>query len=195
MPLRPYRSPSLPYNGVTTVWASRYAVTTQESRARPPSSPTIVGNAVDTIVESSAASSMPSTRPLKTTRTCRCESRAGAAGEAAIAVTMGPLREFNSHLCESRAVGEPGERSNIARTLPGIYLGCVLMSSARMEGVTCVEIERSGSNGLATDCPAVEEPLEIRLQWGDADEPRLTTVAVTMRTPGCDAELAAAVQY
>jgi hypothetical protein len=27
--LRPYRSPSLPYSGVTTVTASRYAVTTQ----------------------------------------------------------------------------------------------------------------------------------------------------------------------
>ena len=60
-----------------------------------------------------------------------------------------------------------------------------------MEGVTCVEIERNGTNGSATDMLAVEEPLEIRLQWDEAGEPRLTTVAVTMRTPGEDGELAA----
>jgi len=48
--LRPYRSPSLPYSGSTTVDDSRYAVTTHDSRSSPPSSPTIVGSAVDTIV-------------------------------------------------------------------------------------------------------------------------------------------------
>ena len=60
-----------------------------------------------------------------------------------------------------------------------------------MEGVTCVEIERNGTNGSATDMLAVEEPLEIRLEWEEAGEVRLTTVAVTMRTPGEDGELAA----
>ena len=60
-----------------------------------------------------------------------------------------------------------------------------------MEGVTCVEIERNGTNGSATDMLAVEEPLEIRLQWDEAGEPRITTVAITMRTPGYDGELAA----
>jgi FdhD protein len=39
-----------------------------------------------------------------------------------------------------------------------------------------------------TDEVATEEPLEIRLRWGGD---RLRTVAVTMRTPGADAELAA----
>ncbi len=59
-PLRPYWSPSLPHSGVPTVLASRYAVTTQDSRFSPPRSPTIVGSAVDTIVWSSAASRIAS---------------------------------------------------------------------------------------------------------------------------------------
>ena len=48
--LRPYRSPSFPYSGVTIVDASRYAVTTHERCSTPPRSPTIVGSAVETIV-------------------------------------------------------------------------------------------------------------------------------------------------
>jgi formate dehydrogenase accessory protein FdhD len=39
-----------------------------------------------------------------------------------------------------------------------------------------------------TDMVATEEPLEIRLRWGGANT---RTVAVTMRTPGADRELAA----
>ena len=41
------------------------------------------------------------------------------------------------------------------------------------------------------DVLAVEEPLEVRIQWAVDGEPRLATVAVTMRTPGNDDELAA----
>jgi hypothetical protein len=62
---RPYWSPSLPYSGVDTVCASRYAVTTQDRWLSPPSSPTIVGSAVATIVWSSAARNMPSSRAAK----------------------------------------------------------------------------------------------------------------------------------
>src|SRR5215218_648879 len=40
--------------------------------SRPPSSPTIVGSAVETIVWSSDASSITSIRPLTTTRMRRC---------------------------------------------------------------------------------------------------------------------------
>ena len=48
--------------GVLAVAVSRYAVTTQESSFSPPRSLVIVGSAVDTIVWSSAASSIVSMR-------------------------------------------------------------------------------------------------------------------------------------
>src|SRR6267154_5766686 len=37
---------------------------------------------------------------------------------------------------------------------------------------------------------AVEEPLEIQLSYGNSVEPRQKSISVTMRTPGCDRELA-----
>ena len=40
------------------------------------------------------------------------------------------------------------------------------------------------------DILAVEEPLEIRLEYGAADNRQIKNVSVTMRTPGNDAELA-----
>jgi FdhD protein len=43
----------------------------------------------------------------------------------------------------------------------------------------------------ATDCLAVEEPLEIRVVYGPAATRIIHTLAVTMRTPGNDALLAA----
>src|SRR3954471_13588218 len=63
--LRPWRSLTRPQMGIETVAPRRYAVTTHESWSIPPRSPTIVGSAVATIVWSSEASSIASSRPAK----------------------------------------------------------------------------------------------------------------------------------
>jgi FdhD protein len=62
-----------------------------------------------------------------------------------------------------------------------------------VEGVREVEVTRSeyAESHFALDVLAVEEPLEIRVEWTDDVRARVATVAVTMRTPGDDAELAA----
>src|SRR5262249_53986555 len=92
--------------------ASRYGVTTQEMWARPPNSPTIVGSAVATIVESSAAKSITSNNPPKTTSTLSCETRdvssAGAAASIAIELHVVPRFENAGH---SRAIGATVKRS------------------------------------------------------------------------------------
>ena len=48
----------------------------------------------------------------------------------------------------------------------------------------------SGSLQSGNDILAVEEPLEIRLAYGSPDSPITQNLAVTMRTPGYDEELA-----
>jgi FdhD protein len=48
----------------------------------------------------------------------------------------------------------------------------------------------ASSSSQATDVVAVEEPLEIRVAWEVGGEPREKNIAVTMRTPGDDVDLA-----
>lgn len=63
-----------------------------------------------------------------------------------------------------------------------------------MQGVSVasVEIERlkNGVQQKDTDLLAVEEPMEIRLDFGNKSERRSQPISVTMRTPGYDFELA-----
>ena len=76
--LRPNRSPNLPPRIVAIVWVSRYAVTTQLMCSAPPRSPTIVGSAVATIVESRAASRIPPMISAKATLRAPDPSSSGA---------------------------------------------------------------------------------------------------------------------
>jgi FdhD protein len=46
------------------------------------------------------------------------------------------------------------------------------------------------SSAEISDALAIEEPLEIRLEYGPADNRQLKSISVTMRTPGKDDELA-----
>lgn len=50
---------------------------------------------------------------------------------------------------------------------------------------------RGSETGDAPDVLAVEEPLEIRLEYGPADKRVTKNLSVTMRTPGADEDLAA----
>jgi FdhD protein len=60
------------------------------------------------------------------------------------------------------------------------------------KATTYIPINRvtDGENIKITDALAVEEPLEIRLEHGPANDRKIQNVSVTMRTPGNDAELA-----
>jgi|SRR6478609_7801806 hypothetical protein len=63
--LRPKASPSMPYAGIATAIARVYAIITQDMCPNPPSSPTTVGSAVATMIWSSAASRVTSSRQMK----------------------------------------------------------------------------------------------------------------------------------
>ncbi len=57
--------------------------------------------------------------------------------------------------------------------------------------VSPVRVIRPGKSGEQRDIVAAEEPLEIRLEYGPEEQRQELRLAVTMRTPGNDDELAA----
>ena len=67
------------------------------------------------------------------------------------------------------------------------------ISIQRYQGLTTSETDsdlRSYQVQPCDDLVAVEEPLEIRISFGPAEQRRSKSLAITMRTPGNDAELA-----
>ena len=62
-----------------------------------------------------------------------------------------------------------------------------------MTGTAGVEIERviGAVFSMTDDSVAVEEPMEIQIEYGPRKQRRLQSIAVIMRTPRHDDELAA----
>jgi len=56
--------------------------------------------------------------------------------------------------------------------------------------VNIIRVQASGADQSVQDILAVEEPLEIRLVYGPADNRSTKSISITMRTPGYDFELA-----
>jgi FdhD protein len=63
------------------------------------------------------------------------------------------------------------------------------MSSSASIHLPIVKVQEQDTTG-SSDSLAIEEPLEIRLEYGLRNERQIRNVSVTMRTPGNDAELA-----
>src|SRR6186713_1476472 len=63
------------------------------------------------------------------------------------------------------------------------------MISASVSPVKIKKI-KNDSSSYVDDLLAAEEPLEIRLGFGDANDRKQKNISVTMRTPGNDFELA-----
>lgn len=64
------------------------------------------------------------------------------------------------------------------------------MQAKPVAGITLTRVHENVAQQVC-DVLAVEEPLEIRIEYGPANERLSHNVSVTMRTPGNDAELAA----
>jgi len=63
------------------------------------------------------------------------------------------------------------------------------MSASSVKYLPVVKV-RDDDRIESADALAIEEPLEIRLEYGPGDERKTQYISVTMRTPGNDAELA-----
>jgi FdhD protein len=64
------------------------------------------------------------------------------------------------------------------------------MTANSIKRIPVIKVNAEESEVIA-DALAIEEPLEIRLEYGPANERQVRNISVTMRTPGNDAELAA----
>ena len=66
-----------------------------------------------------------------------------------------------------------------------------MIGKASPTRVVQVSRHRGGRVQRAKDSLSVEEPLEIRIAWGNVEARAVEALAVTMRTPGDDFDLVA----
>lgn len=64
------------------------------------------------------------------------------------------------------------------------------MSKVSVSEVNILKVQSNGADQKVQDILAVEEPLEIRLVYGPAENRQTKSISITMRTPGYDHELA-----
>jgi FdhD protein len=64
-----------------------------------------------------------------------------------------------------------------------------MMSQSAIKHLTITRVD-AGEPTETTDALAIEEPLEIRMEFGPQASRKVQNISVTMRTPGNDAELA-----
>ena len=88
------------------------------------------------------------------------------------------------------AAGEPRSGNDWKRLYPRPFP--FRIAPMADERIASVEVRRvtGQTSSQDTDVLAVEEPLEIRVAWELSGEPREKNIAVTMRTPGDDVDLA-----
>lgn len=65
----------------------------------------------------------------------------------------------------------------------------MVSTQSKIQNVSIFKVQQQQIHAV-DDCLAVEEPLEIKIEWGEVIQRQQKSISITMRTPGHDFELA-----